>query len=72
MYVNDILCVDTNLMQYMSQIEKSFKIKEGSIGSPKVYLGANCQKNSSWIEGVECWGMRTEQYCKEAVKNVKK
>ena len=71
-YVDDILCVDTDPMQYMSQIEKSFKIKEGSIGSPKVYFGANCQKNPSQIEGVECWGMSAEQYCKEAVKNVKK
>ena len=59
-------------MRYMSQIEQSFKIKEGSIGSPKVYLGANCQKNPSQVEGVECWGMSAEQYCKEAVKNVKK
>ena len=71
-YVDDILCVDTDLMRYMSQIEKSFKIKEGSIGSPKVYHGANCQKNPSQVEGVECWGMSAEQYCKEAVKNVKK
>ena len=59
-------------MRYLSQIEKSFKIKEGSIGPPEVYLGANCQLNPSRIKGVECWGMSAEQYCKEAVMNVKK
>ena len=71
-YVDDILYVDTELMRYLSQIEKSIKIKEYSIGAPKVYLGANCQLNPSCIEGIECWGMSAKQYCKEVVKNVKK
>ena len=71
-YVDDIFCIDTDPKRYMSQIEKSFKIKEGSIGPPTVYLGANCQKDASHIEGIDCWWMSAEQYCKEAVKNVKK
>ena len=71
-YVDDLLCIDCNPRQYMDQIEKSFKIKEGSIEQPRVYLGAICQMNQSRTDGVECWGMSTEQYCKEAVKNVKK
>ena len=56
----------------MSQIEKSSKIKEGSIEPPRVYVGVNCQMNPSCTEGVECWGMSAEQYCKEVVKYVKK
>ena len=71
-YVDDLLCIDKNPRKYMEMIEQSFKIKEGSIGPPQVCLGANCQLNQSRTDGVDCWGMSSEQYCKEAVKNVKK
>ena len=56
----------------MDQIKRSFKIKEGSINEPQVYLGVNCQLDQSRTDGVDCCKMSTEQYCKEAVKNVKK
>ena len=56
----------------MQLFEENFKIKEGSIEEPKVYLGANCQKNPSRTNGMDCWGMSTEQYYCEAVKNEKK
>ena len=59
-YVDDILCIDIDQMRYLRQIEKSFKIKEGSIGPPEVYLGANCQLNPTRIKGVDCWGMSAE------------
>ena len=71
-YIDDLLCIDCNPKQCMDQIERTFKIKEGSILKPRVYLGANCKLNPSCTNGVECWGMSAEQYCKEAVKNVKK
>ena len=70
-YVDDLFCIE-NPWKYMDMIEQSFKIKEGSIGPPQVYLGANCQLNQSRTNGVGCWGMSGEQYCKEAVKNVKR
>ena len=54
------------------KISRLIKIKEGGIKQPQVYLRANCQMNQSWTNGIECWGMSAEQYCKEAVKNVKK
>ena len=71
-YVDDLLCIDVDPMKYMQIIEESFKIKEGSIEEPKVYLGANCQKNPSRTSGIDCWGMSAEQHCCEVVKNVKK
>ena len=33
-YVDNSLCIDCNPRQYMDQIERSFKIKEGSIKQP--------------------------------------
>ena len=71
-YVDDLLCIDEYPKRYMDMIEQDFKIKEGIIGPPRVYLGANCQKNPSCTGDVECWGMSAKQYCKEAIKNVKK
>ena len=71
-YVDDLLCIDEHPKKYMDMIEQDFKIKEGSVGPPRVYLGANCQINPSRTDGVDCWGMSAEQYCKEVVKNVKK
>ena len=71
-YVDDLLCIDKNPKKYMDMIEQDFKIKEGSVGPPRVYLGADCQLNPSRTDSVDCWGMSAEQYCKEAVKNVKK
>ena len=68
-YVDDLLCIDECPQKYMDMIKQNFKIKEGSIGPPQVYLGANCQLNQSRTDGVDCWGMSAEQYCKEAVKN---
>ena len=72
MYVDDLLCIDEHPKKYMDMIEQDFKIKEGSIESPMVNLGVNCQKNPSCTDGIDCWGMSAKQYCKEAVKNVKK
>ena len=40
LYVDDLLCIDESPRKYMDMIEQSFKIKEGSIGPPRVYLGA--------------------------------
>ena len=52
-YVDDLLCIDVEPMKYMQLIKENFKIKEGSIKEPKVYLGANCQKNLSRTSGID-------------------
>ena len=71
-YVDNLLCIDESPQRYMDMINQSFKIKEGSIGPPQNYLGATCQLNQSRTNGVDCLGMSVEQYCKKAVKNVKR
>jgi hypothetical protein len=70
-YVDDLMIIDQNLMHYMSQIQSRFKVKENSIGPPSVYLGANFQKIESRVPGKMCWGGSSEQYVKEAIKQVK-
>ena len=70
-YVDDLLCIGLNPQQYMDRVSESFKLKAGSVGPPKVYLGANCQQNPSRTPDVNCWGMSAEQYVRDAVKTVK-
>lgn len=69
-YVDDVLIVDHNPKQFMSQLESLFTIKEGSIGPPSVYLGANIQKVES-RSGGDCWGASAQQYVRDSIKNIK-
>ena len=69
-YVDDVISVDVNARNHIDELGTIFKIKEGSAGPPKVYLGANIQKVPSRTNG-ECWGMSCEQYVIDAVKHVK-
>ena len=52
----------------MDMIEKNFKIKEGIIEPPRVYLGVNCQKNPSCTDGIDCWGMSVNNIVKKQLK----
>ena len=70
-YLDDLLCIGLNPQQYMDRVSELFKLKAGSVGPPKVYLGANCQQNPSRTPDVNCWGMSAEQYVRDAVKTVK-
>lgn len=69
-YVDDVICIDTDPKKYIDMIGEIFKIKEGSAGPPTVYLGANIQRVCSRTQG-ECWGMSCEQYVRDAIKHVK-
>ena len=51
------------------KIDKYFKMKEGSIGDPDIYLGAKLRKNTL-PNGVEAWSTSPSKYVQEAVKNV--
>ena len=57
----------------IEQIGQTFRIKEGSTGFPKMYLGANIRKwesqNSSG-EKTECVAMGANSYIKEAIRAV--
>ena len=51
------------------KIDKYFKMKEGSIGDPDIYLGDKLRKNTL-PNGVEAWSTSPRKYVQEAVKNV--
>jgi hypothetical protein len=70
-YVDDLLLCHEEPYKIMEKIKSSYPVTAKSIGPPKVYLGANIQKLPSNTVGKDCWGSSSEQYVREAVKNVK-
>lgn len=73
-YVDDILCSSVAPRIILTQLEKSFKLKDGSVEEPKLYLGADIMK---WrIDGCDDpdkvrWAMSSTNYCTKAIDNVK-
>jgi hypothetical protein len=53
----------------LREIDKFFKMKEGSIGDPGYYLGAKLRK-TTLKNGVEAWAMSSSKYALAAVANV--
>jgi hypothetical protein len=70
-YVDDLLLCHEQPYKVMEQIKSKYPVAEKSIGPPKVYLGANIQQLDSNTFNRKCWGASSEQYVREAVKNVK-
>ena len=70
-YVDDLLIVHEEPYKDMEKIKDHYPVTEKSIGPPTVYLGANIKKLRSNTANLDCWGASSEQYVKNAVKNVK-
>ena len=52
----------------MHELDNFFKMKSGSIGDPKMYLGAKLRK-VVLENGVESWATSASKYVQEAVSN---
>jgi hypothetical protein len=69
-YVDDILCVHHDHCTPLAKLDEYFKMKEGSIQVPTLYLGAKL-KNTVLPNGVVAWGMSSSKYVQSAGQNVK-
>ena len=69
LYVDDVLCIHHDGVNTIKIIDKYFKMKDGSIGDPDMYLGAKLRK-TRLPNGVEAWATSPSKYVNEAVKNV--
>ena len=67
-YVDDCLCIGHNAEQELYKIHKFFKMKDGSIGDPDIYLGAKV-KQMELPNGVKVWALSSSKYIQEAVQN---
>jgi Reverse transcriptase (RNA-dependent DNA polymerase) len=68
-YVDDILCASHDPGAVMDVIAKLYRLKEGSVGEPKRYLGANIGKMQT-EDGRTVWYMSAESYIQAAVANI--
>ena len=66
-----MLTVSHNPMKTMNVIRANFTLKYDKVEKPDIYLGTSLDKMST-ADGVECWTMSPEKYCKAYVQNVKK
>ena len=72
-YVDDVLCIDHDPKLMMNKISNIYRMKEGSVETPKVYLGANIKQWKLQDEKGEfnkCYALSSETYGKEAVRIV--
>ena len=71
LYVDDCLCICHNAEQELRKIDKFFKMKDGSVGDPDIYLGAKV-KQMELPNGVKAWALSSSKYIQEAVQNCEK
>ncbi|KAL7525190.1 hypothetical protein ACHAXR_001901 [Thalassiosira sp. AJA248-18] len=67
-YVDDVLAIDHDSDSVLLRLDKYFKLKQGSVGDPDMYLGAKLRL-STLPNGVNAWGMSPSKYVQEAVRN---
>ena len=69
-YVDDILCISHEPEKFMDGLRATFKLKDGSVGEPTIYLGANIEKYQIG-DGTMRWSMSSNTYIKNSLKVVK-
>ena len=70
LYTDDALVISENAESLLrNKLGKYFRLKEKSIGPPKIYLGGSVSK-VTLDNGVSCWAFGSSQYVQAAVKNV--
>jgi Reverse transcriptase (RNA-dependent DNA polymerase) len=68
-YVDDILHLSHNPKDLMDEIAKIYRLKEGSVGRPQRYLGANIGLYT--LNDVsQAWPMSARDYLTNVVKNI--
>ena len=68
-YVDDFLILSMKPWDIVTDLQKKMTLKKESIKPPDQYLGASVSRYE-YDEGKSCWAMGSEQYVKEAIRNV--
>ena len=68
LYVDDALVVHHDGESVLKRLDKYFKLKEGSVGDPEVYLGAKLKK-MRLENGVWAWANSPAKYVRECCNN---
>jgi hypothetical protein len=68
-YVDDILAISCEPAHIIQAIDDCYKMKEGSVGPPDIYLGAQIYRHSL-PDGSSAWGMSSAKYIRNAILTV--
>jgi hypothetical protein len=68
-YVDDILHLSHDPDIVINALRKAYELKEGSVGPPDRYLGANVER-VQLNDGREVWAMSSKDYLTAAISNV--
>ena len=69
LYVDDCLVISKHPEEALSRLGKYFVLKEGSVGPPKLYLGAKISQ-VELPNGVKAWAWSSSKYIQEAINNL--
>ena len=68
-FTDDCLVIAEHPRGILMELDQNFLLKPGSIGEPKIYLGADVKKykleSNDWV-----WSMSSDTYVKAQIKNV--
>ena len=67
--MDDIPCISHATAPVMKDLVTPYRLKEGSIGPPTIYLEANIATMEN-LYGKECWAMSSDSYIQNAIKIV--
>ncbi len=59
--VDDVMVIHHDALSILAKLDKYFKLKPGSIGNPKMYLGATLKK-MTLDNGVLAWASSPKKY----------
>ena len=68
-YSDDLLVCGLDPSRILSHVDQHFKLKDGSVGPPTRYLGAEIGRYDL-PDGTQAWYMSSDSYVKAAMKNV--
>jgi hypothetical protein len=68
-YVDDILCISHEPQVFMEEVARMYRLKEGSVGPPTRYLGANVGRYTL-PDGRDVWSLSAHDYLKTVVQNL--
>jgi hypothetical protein len=69
-YVDDMLMISHEPQKTMDALSKLYRMKEGSVGKPSKYLGADVVEYTLPGDSKPKWGFSSQQYVVEAIRNV--
>ena len=69
MYVDDVLHLHHDPKTFMNLLAEVYRLKDGSVGEPGRYLGANIEK-VKLDDGSVVWSMTSREYVTNAIQNL--